>query len=105
MRIAKGNLKKQSQFSEGQNDVKSVIVMVYGDFGMLRLRENKANSKPNKANPSGTNCRTVLIKSVRVYSCSPHEIGKTVISRGKFVVNLKKQTQFAGGGNKRKVNY
>ena len=26
----------------------------------------------------------------RVYSCSPHEIGKTVISQGKFVVNMKK---------------
>jgi len=34
-----------------------------------------------------------------VYSCSPHEIAyplrdKTIISRGKFVVNLKKQSQF-----------
>ena len=29
-----------------------------------------------------------------VYSSSPHEIGKTVISRGKFVVNMKKQSQF-----------
>jgi len=38
-----------------------------------------------------------------VYSCSPHEIGKTVISRGKFVVKLKKQSQFAVGRNWRKL--
>jgi hypothetical protein len=27
------NLKKQSQFSKGQNDVKSILTIVYGDFG------------------------------------------------------------------------
>jgi len=32
MRIAKRNLKKQSQFLKGQNGVKSMIVMVYGDL-------------------------------------------------------------------------
>jgi hypothetical protein len=38
-----------------------------------------------------------------VYSCSPREIGKAVISRGEFVVKLKKQSQFAIGVNRRKV--
>jgi len=33
MRIAKWNLKKQSQFYNGQNDVMSVTAMVYGVFG------------------------------------------------------------------------
>jgi len=28
-----GGLKKQSQFSNGQRDAKSVLIMVYGDFG------------------------------------------------------------------------
>jgi len=46
----KGYLKKQSQFSERQNDTMLVITMVYGDFIGLRLRENKANSKPIKTN-------------------------------------------------------
>jgi len=44
------NLKKQSQFSKGQNDVKSVITMEYGKDDNWRRRENKPNSKPNKAN-------------------------------------------------------
>ena len=50
MRIAKRNLKKQSQFLKGQNDVKSILTMVYGDFGVPRRLKNKANSKPIKAN-------------------------------------------------------
>jgi len=60
-------------------------------------------------------------KKSGVYSCSTHEIRKIVISQGKFAVNrpfdyaqgmllgkkhdLKKQTQFAGVANWRKVNY
>jgi len=36
------------------------------------------------------------VEAVRVYSGSPHEICKTVISQGKFVANLKKQSQFVG---------
>ncbi len=47
MRIAKGNLKKQSQYLKVQNDVKSVLIMVYGDLGDFGRRKNKANSKPN----------------------------------------------------------
>jgi len=43
MRIAKRNLKKQSQFAKGQNDVKSILIMVYEDFDGLGLRKNKAN--------------------------------------------------------------
>jgi len=43
-------LKKQSQFAKGKNDVKSLLTMIYGDFGVLRRRKNKPNSKPNKAN-------------------------------------------------------
>ena len=44
------DLKKQSQFSQGQIGAKSVITIVYGDFDGPGRRENKANSKPNKAN-------------------------------------------------------
>ncbi len=44
--LRRGYLKKQSQFTEGQNDVKSVLIKSYGDFGRLRRRKNKANSKP-----------------------------------------------------------
>ena len=40
----------------------------YEEFHALKAAENKANSKPNKANPSGTNCRTGLINAIRVYS-------------------------------------
>jgi len=35
-------LKKQTQFLQGQNDVKSVLIMVYGDFNGPRRRKNKA---------------------------------------------------------------
>ena len=41
-----GHLKKQSQFLKGQNGVKSMLTMVYGDFSESGLRKNKANSKP-----------------------------------------------------------
>jgi len=44
----RANLKKQSQFTKGQNDVKSVLIMLYGDFNGLRRRKNKPNSKPIK---------------------------------------------------------
>jgi len=37
----KGDLKKQSQFAKGQN-VKSVSIMSYGDFGGPMRRKNKA---------------------------------------------------------------
>jgi len=37
-------------FAKGKNDVKSLLTMIYGDFGVLRRRKNKPNSKPNKAN-------------------------------------------------------
>ena len=40
------DLKKQSQFSKGQNNVKSILTMSYGDFDGPGRRENKANSKP-----------------------------------------------------------
>ena len=51
MRIAKSNLKKQTQFPKGQNAVKSILIMVYGDFDGPRLRKNKPNSKPNLFSP------------------------------------------------------
>jgi len=35
-------LKKQSQFQNGQNDVKSRLTMVYGDFDGPGRRKNKA---------------------------------------------------------------
>jgi hypothetical protein len=46
MRIAKSNLKKQSQFQNKKIGVKSILIMVYGDFDGPRQRKNKANSKP-----------------------------------------------------------
>jgi len=48
--LRRGYLKKQTQFSNGRNDVKSILTMFYGDFNGQGRRENKANSKPNKAN-------------------------------------------------------
>jgi len=39
-------LKKQSQFQNKQNGVKSVIVMDYGDLYGWGQQKNKANSKP-----------------------------------------------------------
>jgi hypothetical protein len=41
--MSKGNLKKQSQFLDVQNDVKSILTMTYGDFDSWRLQKNKAN--------------------------------------------------------------
>jgi hypothetical protein len=36
------DLKKQSQFAKGQNAIKSVFTMVYGDFSVCGQRKNKA---------------------------------------------------------------
>ena len=36
------NLKKQTQFAKGHNDVKSMLIMVYGDFNVPERRKNKA---------------------------------------------------------------
>jgi len=46
VRMRKRNLKKQSQYSKGQNDIMSISAMVYGDFSGPRRRKNKANSNP-----------------------------------------------------------
>ncbi|HUT47669.1 MAG TPA: hypothetical protein VMX36_15410 [Sedimentisphaerales bacterium] len=46
----KTNLKKQSQFAKRQNDVKSILTMVYGDFSRMGQRKNKANQSQFKAN-------------------------------------------------------
>jgi hypothetical protein len=43
------DLKKQSQFAAGRNDVKSILAMVYGDFNGWRQRKTKASL----ANPEG----------------------------------------------------
>ena len=45
-------MKKQTQFVNVQKDVMRVITMVYGNINGMGLRENKANSKPNKAKRS-----------------------------------------------------
>jgi len=37
------NLKKQTQFAKGQNDVKSILTMGYGEFGGPGRRKNKPN--------------------------------------------------------------
>jgi len=42
----KHDLKKQTQFSNDQNDVKTILTMVYEDYNWLDQRKNKANSKP-----------------------------------------------------------
>jgi hypothetical protein len=42
----KGDLKKQTQFANGQNDVKSILIMSYGDLCGPGRRKNKPNSKP-----------------------------------------------------------
>jgi len=42
-------LKKQSQFSEWQNDVTLMLKMVYGDFSDLRQQKNKANQSQSPA--------------------------------------------------------
>jgi len=44
------DLKKQSQFSGGQNGVNSFLKGNYGNKPPCGARKNKANSKPNKAN-------------------------------------------------------
>ena len=41
---------KTNPIYKRENDVKSILTMVYGDYHGLRWRENKPNSKPNKAN-------------------------------------------------------
>ena len=38
-----GDLKKQTQFQNGQNDVKSVLIMCYGGLDGPWRRKNKAN--------------------------------------------------------------
>ena len=40
------NLKKQSQFAKGENDVKQVMTGFYEDLAGWMRRKNKANSKP-----------------------------------------------------------
>jgi len=40
------DLKKQSQFAKGENIVKSILTMGYGDIGEWVQRKNKPNSKP-----------------------------------------------------------
>jgi len=79
--LTESDLKKQSQFFDGQNDVKSILTMVYGDFCGPRLRENKANSKPNKANllafSGQRHCFVIPVKT-GIQSCSwfwiPHRV-------------------------------
>jgi hypothetical protein len=46
MRIAKTNLKKQTQFGEDQYDVNAFLERTYGNEGCRRPKKNKANSKP-----------------------------------------------------------
>ncbi len=56
----------------------------YGNNRRLRAAKNKANS-------SGMNCRTGFIEVVRVYSCSPHEIGKTEVLNRWRTLDLKSE--------------
>jgi len=45
------SLKKQSQFAPAQNSVKSYMKGDYDNKPAGGAEKNKANSKPNKANP------------------------------------------------------
>jgi hypothetical protein len=45
MRIAERNLKKQTQFSKGQNGAKSYLKGYYGNITVHGAQKNKANSK------------------------------------------------------------
>jgi len=47
--LQRGYLKKQSQFPKGQNNVKSILSMLYGDYNGPRRRKNKPNSKPKQS--------------------------------------------------------
>jgi len=55
MRIAERNLKKQTQFLKGQDDVNSFFTKKYDKLTWFGRPKNKANSKPNKANFIGAN--------------------------------------------------
>jgi len=46
-------LKKQSQFFKGQNDVKSMLTIVYGDFNGPRQLKNKAKQSQTKPISNG----------------------------------------------------
>ena len=48
--FTESDLKKQTQFAGGVNSAKSVMTMVYGNIGIWRRQQNKANSKPIKPN-------------------------------------------------------
>ena len=66
------NLKKQTQFSKGQIGAKSVMIMVYGDYGGRGWRKNKANSKPIKPNVylTAENAEYAEQKGICVNGCS-----------------------------------
>jgi hypothetical protein len=57
------NLKKQTQFENGRNDVKSILTMVYGVLDGPGRRKNKPNSKPNKANLPGFGRKSEALSS------------------------------------------
>ena len=65
--LTESELKKQSQFFKGQNDVKSILIMVYGDFDGPSQRKNKPNQTQFMLAPS---------------------------TAGGWKTNLKKQSQF-----------
>jgi hypothetical protein len=75
-------LKKQSQLQNGQNDVKSVLIMSYGDFDGPRRRKNKANSKPNKANLPGFSRKSEARNPKRVDRVN---LKKQSVRQGKLV--------------------
>jgi len=89
-------LKKQTQFSNGHNDVNSMITMVYGEFCWPRQQKNKPN----------------IFSSwlmVRRMDSHLHENYKKQISASISVnlrlIRLKKQSQFAGMVKWRKFLY
>jgi hypothetical protein len=46
--LQQGKLKKQSQFSKWENDFKSILSILYGDFDGPGPRKNKPNQTQSK---------------------------------------------------------
>ena len=101
-------MKKQTQFENGRNDVKSILTMVYGDFDGPRRRKNKPNSKPNKANSPafglihrGKTIPIPIQDNRDEAATRPPLAGNPRQDESSRMTehNLKKQSQFAKGQN------
>jgi len=59
-----GDLKKQTQFTEGQISVKSVLIRDYGGIQRLGHPKNKANSKFTLSEVEWANCQPIVVDIV-----------------------------------------